>query len=75
MRFDSHGLHKEDEQSTYILPPGAIGEFDSAFTNNPTPLALANGSIVLIYKGRAAQAPACNVSTVVDSVVPLDQLP
>jgi hypothetical protein len=39
-RWDSSGLHNESEQSTFILPPGGIGDFDSAFTNNPTPLAL-----------------------------------
>jgi hypothetical protein len=59
LRSDANGLHTEAEQSTFILPPGELGDFDSGFTNNPTPLALQNGSIVLIYKGRAAQCPAC----------------
>jgi len=59
MRYDRNGLHTESEQSTYILPVGKLGDFDSGFTNNPTPLALKNGSIMLIYKGRSAQCPAC----------------
>ena len=42
-RYDANGLHNSTEQSTYILPTGSIGDFDSGFTNNPTPLALKNG--------------------------------
>ena len=60
MRADHNGLHRTDEQSTFILPTGKIGDFDSGFTNNPTPLAHKNGSITLIYKGRSAQCPACS---------------
>lgn len=59
LRADHRGLHRSNEQSTYILPTGKLGDFDSGFTNNPTPLALKNGSIVLIYKGRSAQCPGC----------------
>ena len=59
MRYDHRGFHAAHEPSTFILPPGKVGDFDSAFTNNPTPVLLNNGSVVLIYKGRAAQCPAC----------------
>ena len=60
LRYDQNGLHNvSDTGSTFILPPGNLSAFDSAFTNNPTPLALPNASVLLVYKGRAAQCPAC----------------
>eukprot|EP00039_Didymoeca_costata_P010375 m.139653 g.139653 ORF g.139653 m.139653 type:complete len:515 (+) comp14804_c2_seq1:145-1689(+) len=59
MRYDSQGKHGVLDNSTFILGPGPVGDFDSAFANNPTPLVLANGSVILVYKGREAQCPGC----------------
>ena len=38
-----------------ILDIGAPGAWDDQFTTNPTPLALANGSVLLLYKARSRE--------------------
>ena len=37
------------------MAPGAAGAWDDQFTCNPTPHVLANGSVLLLYKGRSKE--------------------